>query len=256
LQSKKIGTKDAAQDTPIVSAKTTNVNNLKHKKKTDNFSQLQQKPELMLQRITYFSRFRLLHYMGTTKISSLSFPLHSLCTKSTNINNEIQSHSNKTHFLNSMRNQCKSGKLNNIHKALNFFHIMARMNPLPSVEDFTLLLGLIVKMKHYTTAISLVKEMHFSLGIKMDTFTLNVVINSLCRLKLVAFGFSVLGTMFKLGFEPSVVTFTSLINGFCVKGDVGRAVELVDHMEKMGYRSDVKTYGVLINGLCKMGGNF
>jgi pentatricopeptide repeat protein len=68
-------------------------------------------------------------------------------------------------------------------------------------------------------------------------------------LKLVALGFSVLGTMVELGFEPSVVTFTILINGLCVKGDVGRAVQLVDYMEKMGYPFDVKTNGVLINGL-------
>jgi hypothetical protein len=130
----------------------------------------------MLPRISSLSRFRLLRHIGTTTTSpSLSFQLHSHCTNSTNLHYQIDSHSNKTHFLNSIR------KLNNIDEALNFFHIMSRMNPLPSVLDFTLLLGLIVKMKHYTTAISLVKQMHSSLAIKPDTFTLNIVINSLCH---------------------------------------------------------------------------
>ncbi|XP_020223170.1 putative pentatricopeptide repeat-containing protein At1g12700, mitochondrial isoform X3 [Cajanus cajan] len=202
----------------------------------------------MLRRIPSLSRFRLLHPNDT-----FSHSLFKFCHCSTVPTANSDDSEKHTHFLISMRSLCRSGKVKNLDEALDLFSGMTKMKPLPSVKDFTLLLGVIVRLKHYTTAMSLVKHMFSSLGIEADTITLNIVINCLCHLKLIAFGFSVLGTMFKLGLEPTVMTLTTLINGLCVQGNVAQAVRLADHMEKMGYPLDVYSYGVLINGLCKMG---
>ncbi|KAI9087347.1 hypothetical protein K1719_030667 [Acacia pycnantha] len=146
----------------------------------------------------------------------------------------------------------RSSQFKKVDDAIDFFHEMVRMKPMLHERDYTLLIGVIVRMKHYTTAISLIKHM-YSLGMRADVCTLDIIINCLCHLKQTAFGFSVLGTMFKVGLEPTVVTFTTLVNGLCIEGDVVQAISLVDHMEKIGYESDIHTYGAIINGLCKAG---
>ncbi|BAT74027.1 hypothetical protein VIGAN_01161100 [Vigna angularis var. angularis] len=119
---------------------------------------------------------------------------------------DAERHNKGTQFLIFMRHLCRASQVKNFDETLDLFQRMARMKPVPFVKDFTLLLGVIVRLRHYTTAISLVKHMYFALGIEPDTITLNIVINCLCRLKLISFGFSVLGTMFKLGLEPTVET--------------------------------------------------
>ncbi|KAK8472405.1 hypothetical protein PHAVU_002G198150 [Phaseolus vulgaris] len=134
---------------------------------------------------------------------------HTLSIVTTTNRDDCERHTNRTQFLIFMRYLCRSGQVKNFDKALNLFQRMGRMKPFPSVKDFTLLLGVIVRLRHYTAAISLVKHMYSSLGIEPDTITLNIVINCLCRLKLISFGFSVLGTMFKLGLEPTVMTLTT-----------------------------------------------
>jgi hypothetical protein len=62
-----------------------------------------------------------------------------------------------TGFLNSARDQCRSGSLRNLDDALGFFDRMLHMHPLPSVVDFTQLLSAIARMKHYSTVITLIK---------------------------------------------------------------------------------------------------
>ena len=139
----------------------------------------------------------------------------------------------------------------NFDEALDLFQRMGGMKYFPYMKAFTLWLGVIVRLRHYTAAISLVKHIYSSVGIESNTITVNIVINCLCHLKLISFGFSVLGTMFKLGLEPTVMTLTTLINGLCVQGDVAQAVVLAVHMKKKGYPLDVYTFGVWVNELCK-----
>src|ERR1044072_2107948 len=57
-------------------------------------------------------------------------------------------------LLNSMRD------LKSVDAAVSFFNKMAAMDPFPGVKEFTFLIGLVAKMKHYATAISLVKRLH------------------------------------------------------------------------------------------------
>jgi hypothetical protein len=78
---------------------------------------------------------------------------------------------NKKHFFKSVRDQCKSRSLSNLDHALDLFDRMLHMRPLPSIVDFTQLLGGIARMKHYSVVITLVREME-SLGISLDVYTL------------------------------------------------------------------------------------
>ncbi|KAF5962186.1 hypothetical protein HYC85_003395 [Camellia sinensis] len=59
--------------------------------------------------------------------------------------------------------------------ALSLFHRMVQMQPLPPVIHFNQLLSGIAKMKHYSSVISLFKEIRL-LGITVDFYTVNIVI--------------------------------------------------------------------------------
>ncbi|KAF5962188.1 hypothetical protein HYC85_003397 [Camellia sinensis] len=140
------------------------------------------------------------------------------------------------------------GKLDD---ALSFFHRMVQMQPLPSVIQFTKLLTGITRMKHYSTVICLFKEIRL-LGITVDDYTLNVVINCLCHLNRVDYGFSVLSSFFKLGYVPCVSTFNTLMNGFILQDKTGKAMELFNKLVTEGeIKPDGVMYGTIINGLSK-----
>ena len=102
--------------------------------------------------------------------------------------------------------------------------------------DFTQLLGAIVRMKHYSVVISLIRDME-SLKISPDFYTLNTLINCFYQLNRVDFGFFVLATILKLGFQLDNITLNTLLKGFCLQGNIAGAVRLVEEMEKKGYEA-------------------
>ena len=63
--------------------------------------------------------------------------------------------------------QCKSRSFRNVDHALELFDKMLRTHPLPSIGDFNHMLGGIVRMKHYSVVISLIKQIE-SFGIFLD----------------------------------------------------------------------------------------
>uniref|UniRef100_A0A2N9GIN2 H(+)-exporting diphosphatase n=1 Tax=Fagus sylvatica TaxID=28930 RepID=A0A2N9GIN2_FAGSY len=159
---------------------------------------------------------------------------------------------NRNQFLQSVRYVCKARAFRNLDHALHLFDTMLHMCPLPSILDFNQLLGAIVRMKHYSEVITLIREIE-SLGISPDVYTLTVLINCFCHLNRVDFGFSVLARILKLGYQPNCITLNTIVKGLCLQGDLGGAVRLVVEMEKKGYKPDVITYGTIINSLCKIG---
>ena len=104
-------------------------------------------------------------------------------------------------LLKSVRDHCKSGTFKNLDHALGLFDTMLHMHPLPSIFDFTQLLGAIARMKHYSIVITLIRDMG-SFGITPDVYTLTILINCYCHLNQVDFGCSVLTAIFKLGYQP------------------------------------------------------
>ena len=159
---------------------------------------------------------------------------------------------NRNQLLKSVRDHCKSRTFKNLDHALGLFDTMLHMHPLPFIGDFTLLLGAVARMKHYSVVITLIQRME-SFGISPDVYTLTVLINCYCHMSRVDFGFSVLATILKLGYQPNHITLTTLVNGLCLQGNIAGAVGLVEEMENKGYEPDVITCKTLVNGLCKIG---
>lgn len=75
---------------------------------------------------------------------------------------------------------------------LNIPCFTSHMQPLPSVSAFDHQLGAIARAKHYSTVISL-HERITGVGIPLDFYTLNILLNSFCHLNRVGFGFGVVG---------------------------------------------------------------
>nr|XP_017224897.1 PREDICTED: pentatricopeptide repeat-containing protein At4g26800-like [Daucus carota subsp. sativus] len=96
--------------------------------------------------------------------------------------------------------------------ALQVFDKMLLMKPLPTVIDFNQLLAALVKMKHYSVAVSLFRKMRVE-SIAVDIFTFNTLINCFCHLNRVDFAFSLLAAIIKHGFVPDVFTYNTLIRG-------------------------------------------
>ena len=139
-----------------------------------------------------------------------------------------------------------------IDDALASFYRMLHMNPRPCIVEFGRFLGSIAKKKQYFTVVSLCNQMDL-FGVTHNVYSLNILINCLCRLNHVVFAISVLGKMFKLGIQPDAITFNTLINGRCIEGEIKEAVGLFNEMVRRGHQPDVISYSTVINGLCKTG---
>ena len=183
------------------------------------------------------------------RISRVPFHALSLAQSQTNSSASVnvETHdSNHSQLLKFMRDKCKGGSFRNVDDAVDLFDKMLHLSSLPSVVDFTLLLGAIARMKHYSLVISLIRDME-SLKISPDFYTLNTLINCFSHLNRVDFGFSVLARLFKLGYQPDRITLNTLVKGLCLQGNVVGVVRLVDEMEKKGYEPNAVTCGTIVN---------
>ncbi|KAL0414038.1 UNVERIFIED_CONTAM: putative pentatricopeptide repeat-containing protein, mitochondrial [Sesamum radiatum] len=169
--------------------------------------------------------------------------------------------------------------INDVDDAVSLFRDMVRMRPQPSVVQFTKLLTVVVKMKHYSVPLSLFDKMR-QLGAPVDEFAMSIAINCYCLLNQVDFGFAILGTFFKRGCEPDVTTFNTLIKGLFLVGEIAEAAKLFKKLlsEKLcapnglcivGRWKDVKvlfnemldnkifpdlwTFNILVDAICKEG---
>ena len=139
--------------------------------------------------------------MGTLLCTSHS-SFHSYCystltTAATSIASAKKNpnhNQNQNQFLKSVRDQCKSRSFRNVDHALDLFNTMLHMRPLPSIDNFTHILGVIARMKHYPAVISLIKRIE-SFGISPDVYTLTILINCFYHLNRLDFGITVLATI-------------------------------------------------------------
>uniref|UniRef100_A0A2N9GUD4 H(+)-exporting diphosphatase n=1 Tax=Fagus sylvatica TaxID=28930 RepID=A0A2N9GUD4_FAGSY len=163
---------------------------------------------------------------------------------------------NRNQFLQSVRDVCKARAFRNLDHALHLFDTMLHMCPLPSILDFNQLLGAIVRMKHYSEVITLIREIE-SLGISPDVYTLTVLINCFCHLNRVDFGFSVLARILKLGYQPNCITLNTIVKGLCLQGEpwwsceTAAAIELLRKLEEEKVEFNVVLYNTIIDSLCK-----
>ncbi|XP_071718239.1 putative pentatricopeptide repeat-containing protein At1g12700, mitochondrial [Rutidosis leptorrhynchoides] len=148
---------------------------------------------------------------------------------------------------------CDTSKVTKVDDALKVFDEMLHRQPLPSTIEFNKLITPIIKLKDYTTALTLFKRLNL-MGIPANIYTMNISINCYCRLNQVTYAFALLATIFKQGHPPTLATYNTLINGLVLADRVLEAVELFKKLlrEKV-CEPDQVTYGVIINGLCKVG---
>ncbi|KAL0456706.1 UNVERIFIED_CONTAM: putative pentatricopeptide repeat-containing protein, mitochondrial [Sesamum latifolium] len=137
--------------------------------------------------------------------------------------------------------------------AVSLFRDMVRMRPQPSVVQFTKLLNVVVKMKHYSVALVLFDKMR-QLGAPVNEITMNIAINCYCLLNRVDFGFAILGTFFKRCCEPDITTFNTLIRGLFLVGEIAEAEKLFKKLlsEKLCEPDEIM-YLIVLNGLSKAG---
>ncbi|KAM0069093.1 putative tetratricopeptide-like helical domain superfamily [Helianthus debilis subsp. tardiflorus] len=158
-----------------------------------------------------------------------------------------------SHFnqrITSLKNASGPTKVND---ALQLFDEMLQRQPPPNIIQLNMLITVIVKMKQYSTALSLYKQIKL-MGIPTDLYAMNISISCYCRLNQVAYGFALLATLFKQGYSPTLATYSTLINGLVLADRVFEAVELFKKLlrDKL-CDPDQVMYGTIINGLCKVG---
>ncbi|KAG8372106.1 hypothetical protein BUALT_Bualt12G0032000 [Buddleja alternifolia] len=138
--------------------------------------------------------------------------------------------------------------------ALSIYKMMIKMKPLPSIRPFNSPLSRIVKLKDYSVSVYIFKDIS-NLGVPVNIYTLNMVINCSCNSHRVNFEFSMLGVFFKLDHMPDESTFSPLlkvvINGLCKVINTTMAIQLLRVMEKGSCRPDTHKYNMIIDGLCK-----
>ncbi|KAK9933323.1 hypothetical protein M0R45_020524 [Rubus argutus] len=150
-----------------------------------------------------------------------------------------------------IQTRCKSGTLG-LDEALGYFNSMIQMKPIPSIRALNCLFGALSKMKQYCTVVSMYKQLMGCAHFQPDVFTMNVVINCLCRLNRVDLGFSALAITLKHGLQPDACSLNPLLHGLCKNSS--SLGEGVDMFQKMGgCACDEFTYAIIINGLCKAG---
>ena len=92
------------------------------------------------------------HLIIRVRVSFHAFTYSTINTGSRdNMQNPNQ---NRNQFLPSVRDQCKARTFRNVDHALHLFDKMLHMRPLPSIMDFTQLLGAIARMNHYSEVIT------------------------------------------------------------------------------------------------------
>ncbi|XP_039173071.1 putative pentatricopeptide repeat-containing protein At1g12700, mitochondrial [Eucalyptus grandis] len=148
---------------------------------------------------------------------------------------------------------CRNGGVfSSVGDAQRCFGVMMKTDPLPSPRDFSLLLGTVVRMKHYSTAIRLIEQLH-SLGVEDNHYWLTISLNCFCRLERVDLGLSILGRILKLGFPITVVATSTLIDGLFIQGKTDQALRFLDDMGRNGPEPDETTYAIIAKGLCRAG---
>ncbi|KAL0451632.1 UNVERIFIED_CONTAM: putative pentatricopeptide repeat-containing protein, mitochondrial [Sesamum latifolium] len=125
--------------------------------------------------------------------------------------------------------------------AVFLFRQMLRMRPHPSVVQFTKLLSVIVKMKHF-----------FKRGYEPDATTFTTLIKGLFlddKVMEAGILFKKLLTL-KLC-EPNEVTILTVINGLCKARHTLTAYDLLGLFEKTSFKPNVYSYSIVIDSLCK-----
>ncbi|KAF5940733.1 hypothetical protein HYC85_021900 [Camellia sinensis] len=128
-------------------------------------------------------------------------------------------------------------------RCCKFLQFHAPNATLPNIIGF-------LTIGHHAIALPLI-------GISVNIYTFNIVINCYCCVNGVYFGFSLLGTLFKRGYTPDVTTFNTLLNGLILQDKTPEAVQLFKKLMRMReIEPNVVMYGTIVNRLCRTGEHY
>ncbi|GMN59690.1 hypothetical protein TIFTF001_028779 [Ficus carica] len=137
--------------------------------------------------------------------------------------------------------RCKSKDLT-LSEALGFFNSLIKIRPIPSIRIFNQLFAAISNMSHYSTVVSMYREIMGRVDFRPNVLTLNIVIKCFCCLKELKLGFSVFATMVKKGLQPDAFTLSTPLHELCKEGSMVAAMELFRQIEEEEFFCDVVTY--------------
>ncbi|KAK9939499.1 hypothetical protein M0R45_016194 [Rubus argutus] len=121
-----------------------------------------------------------------------------------------------------------------------------------SINAGNSLLGGLVKVGWVDLAWEVYGEL-VSSRIQLNVYTLNIMVNALCKDGKID-GFKLfISNMAEKGVCTDIVTYNTLINAYCREGLLEEAFQLKNSMASKGLRPELFTYNAMINGLCKVG---
>ncbi|PIA34798.1 hypothetical protein AQUCO_03700224v1, partial [Aquilegia coerulea] len=116
------------------------------------------------------------------------------------------------------------------------------------------LLNILIKRNRVDEAVCFFREQHLRFGFCADTWSFNIVIRGLCRIREVDRAFEFFNDMESFGCSPDIVTYNTLINGLFRVNEVDRGQELLNKLKSnTRLKPDVVTYTSAISGYCKLG---
>lgn len=132
------------------------------------------------------------------------------------------------------------------------FRILRSKGYLVSINACNSLLGGLVKIDWVELAWEVHREVVRS-GIELNAYTLNIMVNALCKDGKFDDVKSFLSEMEGNGVYADMVTYNTLIGACCREGLLEEAFEIMNSMADKGLKPSLFTYNAIINGLCKKG---
>lgn len=180
------------------------------------------------------------------------------------------------------------GKAGMFKQAVNTFFDMHLYGCRRTVKSFNAALKVLTLSRDLEAIESFFREAPFECGIKLDVYSVNIVIKAVCEMGILDRAHLIMLEMEKFGIRPDVVTYTTLISAFykskqwyignglwnlmilngCLpnlatfnvriqflvnKGRSWDANKLVGLMHRVGLNPDEVTYNLLIKGFCRAG---
>ncbi|KAL4375028.1 hypothetical protein AHAS_Ahas05G0240800 [Arachis hypogaea] len=93
----------------------------------------------------------------------------------------------------------------------------------------------------------------FLRGYRPDIWTYNIMINELCKKRLLKEALAYLSKMEDNVCSIDIRTYNIIIYGLCEGGRLKSAQQIFQKLFVRGYRPDVWTFTIMVNGLCKEG---
>ncbi|KAJ1688438.1 hypothetical protein LUZ63_019828 [Rhynchospora breviuscula] len=90
-------------------------------------------------------------------------------------------------------------------------------------------------------------------GILPDNVTYNTLVNAYCRNLQLDKGLELLALTKQNGLKPDLAAYNSLMNGFCKNKDIGRAEMLFDEIRELRLSPNTSTFNILMGFYCTIG---